>query len=171
MKKSIEEPMCRDKSFDRTCKIDYEAIKNNIRKLLESESFAVLSTQGKGQPYASIIGFLSTPDLKKIVFATSKETRKFSLITKSRKVALLVDNRSSVPPVINKISAVTITGESHVLENPAKREKWGNLLVKKHPYLKEFVQAPSTAVILVDVYRYFYVRRFQEVFEWNPHQK
>jgi len=171
MKKSIEEPMCRDKLLDKTCKFDDKAIKNNIRKLLESESFAVLSTQGQGQPYASIIGFSSTPDLKKIVFATSKETRKFSLITESRKVALLVDNRSSVPPVINKISAVTITGMSHVLEDPIDQEKCADLLVKKHPYLEEFVQAPPTAIILVDVYRYFYVRRFQEVFEWNPHQR
>ncbi|MDI6644817.1 MAG: pyridoxamine 5'-phosphate oxidase family protein [Methanobacteriaceae archaeon] len=171
MKKSIEEPMCRDKSFERHCKFDDEAIKNNISELLESESFAVLSTQGKGQPYASIIGYSSTPDLKNIVFATSKETRKFSLITESRKVALLVDNRSSVPPIINKICAVTITGQSHILEEATDQGKWADLLVKKHPYLKEFVQAPSTAVILVDVYRYFYVRRFQEVFEWNPHQR
>ncbi|GAB4309473.1 MAG: hypothetical protein Kow0019_06520 [Methanobacteriaceae archaeon] len=171
MKKSIEEPMCPDKSFDMTCKFDDEALKNSIRKLLESESFAVLSTQGQGQPYASIIAFSSTPDLKKIVFATSKETRKFSLINESDKIALLVDNRSTVPPVINKISAVTITGQSKVLEDQAKREKWGNALVNKHPYLKEFVQAPPTAVILVDIYRYFYVRRFQEVFEWNPHQR
>ncbi|MGC9516713.1 MAG: pyridoxamine 5'-phosphate oxidase family protein [Methanomicrobiales archaeon] len=171
MMKNYDEPMCPDESSSKICEVEEINLKEVIRELLESESFAVLSTQGQGQPYASLISFYSTPDLKNIVFATSKDTRKFSLISKSNPVALLVDDRSKTPPSVNKISAATVTGKAQVIEDVKERRKWADLLVEKHPYLDSFVKAPSTAVILIHIYRYFYVRRFQEVFEWNPHQK
>jgi nitroimidazol reductase NimA-like FMN-containing flavoprotein (pyridoxamine 5'-phosphate oxidase superfamily) len=155
----INEKYCLDKQKD---------FKEEIRKLLDLENFAVLSTQGEKQPYASIISFTSTPDFKNIVFATPRETRKFSLLHKYDRVALLIDNRSSVPPSVNRISAVTVTGKSRILENKNELNKWKGILTEKHPYLKSFVDAPSTAIILVEVYRYFFVRRFQEVTEWNP---
>jgi nitroimidazol reductase NimA-like FMN-containing flavoprotein (pyridoxamine 5'-phosphate oxidase superfamily) len=171
MRKNYDEPICVDLSKDEFCADKEIDLKEEIGKLFDLESFAVLSTQGEGQPYASIISFSASPDFKHIVFATPRQTRKFSLLSKSDKVALLIDNRSNTPPSVNRISAVTITGKAKILDDFEELEKWKNLLINKHPYLKSFVETPSTAVILVDVYRYFYVRRFQEVMEWNPHQK
>ncbi|MDI6723202.1 MAG: pyridoxamine 5'-phosphate oxidase family protein [Methanobacterium sp.] len=169
MQKKYDEPMCADLSRDEFCTEDDFKIKDEIRKLLDLENFAVLATQGHGQPYASIISFSASPDFKNIVFATPRETRKFNLLSKSLNVALLIDNRSRMPQSVNRISAVTITGKAKVLDLK-ERDEWEGILIKKHPYLKSFVGAPSTAVILVDVYRYFFVRRFQEVMEWSPHQ-
>ncbi len=165
MRKKYDEPMCPDPSI---CDIDFKDVKQDINELLEKESFAVLATQGEGQPYASLMSFHSTPDLKKIVFSTARETRKFSLLKKSSKVALLVDNRSQIPPSLNRISAVTITGEARILPFGIESERWSDFLVEKHPYQKSFIKAPSTAIILVDVYRYLLVKRFQEVVEWIP---
>jgi hypothetical protein len=109
--------------------------------------------------------------LKNIVFSTPLNTRKYSLLSQSDKVALFVDDRSTVPPGVNKVSGVTITGKSKIINNSPEFSKWADLLVNKHSYLDSFVKSPSNALILVDVYRYFLVRRFQEVFEWNPCQK
>jgi hypothetical protein len=81
----------------------------------------------------------------------------------------MVDNRSRKPAAINQISAVTITGKSSLAED-FQKQKWASLLLKKHPYLKSFIGGPSTALVVVEVYRYFLVRRFQEVSEWNPNQ-
>ena len=40
-----------------------------------------------------------------------------------------------------------------------------NIYLKKHPYLKDFVNSPTCALVLVRVDTYFLVRRFQEVSE------
>ncbi len=170
VRKSYDEPVCTylDEKY---CADGETDIKDEIKKLLDHEYFAVLSTQGKKQPYASIICFSASHDFKNIVFATPRQTRKFSLLNKSDRVALLIDNRSAVPPSVNKISAVTATGKSRILEDKPELDYWKDILTSKHPYLKSFVNAPSTAIILVDVYRYFFVRRFQEVTEWDPDQR
>ncbi len=145
-----------------------QSIQESIKELCESQSFAVLATQGAGQPYTSLIGFVTTEDLKYLVFATPKETRKYSLLEGNNRVALMVDNRGQQPNSINHISALTITGNSRILSDGEEIKKWSGLLTEKHPYLNSFVQASSTAIVLVEVYRYFYVSKFQEVFEWMP---
>lgn len=163
MRKKYDEPICPP---DEPCPDNEEDLEAGIRELLESELFAVLSTQHAGLPYASLISFAATSNLKQIIFSTTRETRKYSLLEKSPQVALLVDNRSQNPPLINYIQAVTITGKATIL---SQKGKWTTLLLEKHPYLREFIENPSTALIVVDVYRYFFVRRFQEVSEWIPH--
>lgn len=145
-----------------------ESIETEIRNLCEEQSFAVLATQGEGQPYASLIGFATGQDLKYLVFATPKETRKFSLLEKNSHVSFLIDNRSTQPDSINLVSALTVTGRVQVLSDKEEMEAWSKILVGKHPYLDSFVRSDTTAVVLAEVFRYFYVRRFQEVFEWMP---
>lgn len=162
MRKKYDEPLY---SPDETCPDNEDDLKAAIWELLESQLFAVLSTHHAGQPYASLISFAATKDLKHIVFSTTRNSRKYSLLKNSPRVALLVDNRSQKPPLINYIQAVTITGKATIL--PEKSE-WSPLLLDKHPYLREFIENPSTALIVVDVYRYFFVRRFQEVSQWIP---
>ena len=146
-------------------------VRVSIRELCESQSFAVLATQGKGQPYTSLIGFATSDDMKYVVFATPKQTRKYSLLEEDNRVSLMVDNRAQQPDSINFISALTITGNGKILNDAEEIEKWSGLLTEKHPYLSSFVRSSSTAVILVEVYRYYYVRRFQEVFEWIPNEE
>jgi hypothetical protein len=169
--KEFDEPMCVDHSQDNFCQEADLDVPEEISKLVINQPFAVLATQGDGQPYASIISFACSSDLKNIVFSTPLNTRKYSLLSQSDKVALFVDDRSTVPPGVNKVSGVTITGKSKIINNSPEFSKWADLLVNKHSYLDSFVKSPSNALILVDVYRYFLVRRFQEVFEWNPCQK
>jgi len=147
--------------------LDFIDVKQDISDLLNKESFAVLATQGQGQPYTSLMSFNATEDLKKIVFSTPQETRKFELLKKSDKVALMIDNRSQTPPSLNRISAVTITGKANIIPSE-KAQKWADFLIEKHPYQKSFILAPSTTLVVVDVYRYFLVKRFQEVVEWTP---
>jgi nitroimidazol reductase NimA-like FMN-containing flavoprotein (pyridoxamine 5'-phosphate oxidase superfamily) len=170
MKPNYDEPMCNSGSEEIYCSDDPIEVEDEIKHLVNSQSFAVLSTQGEGQPYASLISFAASNDLKYMIFATQTQTRKYGLLLKSDKIALMVDNRANSPPSINKISAVTVTGRSRILEDPTESEKWSKLLLEKHPYLKSFVKTPSTSLVLIKVYRYFYVRRFQEVSEWNPNQ-
>jgi len=65
-------------------------IEQSIRRLLESQPYAVLCTQGHGQPYGSLIAFAATGDLTHVVFATPKATRKFRLLSECDHAALVV---------------------------------------------------------------------------------
>lgn len=145
-----------------------ESIESEIRNLCENQSFAVLATQGQGQPYTSLIGFALTEDLKYIVFSTPRETRKFTLMEENNHVSFFIDDRASQPDSIDKISALTVTARVEIQTTKEDIEKWSNILIKKHPYLETFAQSDTTAIVVAKVFRYFYVRRFQEVLEWAP---
>jgi uncharacterized protein YhbP (UPF0306 family) len=139
-----------------------------IRALLETERFAVLCTQGEGQPYGSVVAFAFGPDLRSFAFATPVATRKFRLLSECERVALVVDNRGRFPEDMMKVEAITATGRAHQLEPGAEFESWAGRLTARHPYLKAFVKAPSTALFRVDVVRFLHVTRFQEVRQWIP---
>jgi heme iron utilization protein len=145
-----------------------DQIVSEIKDLCFEQPFAVLSTQGDGQPYTNLISFAFSESLDQFVFATPAQTRKYSLICKNAKISLLIDNRSEQPDSINLIRAATVTGRAKVLEEPKEIEQWSTVLIKRHNYLEKFIKSPSSGLILVDVIRFFYVRRFQEVYQWIP---
>ena len=58
-----------------------------IRELVTGQPYAVLCTQGGGQPYGSLIATGFTPDLRHVLFATPITTRKFRLLESSGGVA------------------------------------------------------------------------------------
>jgi nitroimidazol reductase NimA-like FMN-containing flavoprotein (pyridoxamine 5'-phosphate oxidase superfamily) len=144
------------------------AVLESIQALVHHEPFAVLCTQASGQPYGSLVAFAFSEDLKSFVFATPVATRKYRLLSECDHVALLVDNRGRFPDDMMKVSAVTVTGRASQVQPGADFEQWAGLLTARHPYLKVFVQAPSTALFRVDVVRYLHVTRFQEVRQWIP---
>jgi uncharacterized protein YhbP (UPF0306 family) len=140
----------------------------SIQALVQREPFAVLCTQVDGQPYGSLVGFAFSEDLGSFVFATPKATRKYRLLSECDHVALLVDNRSRFPDDMMKVSAVTVTGRASEVEPGAEFGPWADLLTARHPYLKAFVEAPSTALFRVEAVRFLHVTRFQEVRQWIP---
>jgi uncharacterized protein YhbP (UPF0306 family) len=148
--------------------LEEPAVFESIETLVHQEPFAVLCTQAGGQPYGSLVAFAFSEDLKSFAFATPVATRKYRLLSECDHVALLVDNRGRFPDDMMKVSAVTVTGRASQVQPGAGFDPWAGLLTARHPYLKAFVQAPSTALFRVDVVRYLHVTRFQEVRQWIP---
>ncbi len=144
------------------------AVAECIQTLVTEEPFAVLCTQGGGQPYGSVVAFAFSHDLTSFVFATPRATRKYRLLSECDHVALVVDNRGRFPEDMMKVGAVTITGKAQELEPGPEFEEWAQLLTARHPHLKPFVEAPSTALFRVDTVRFLHVTRFQEVRQWIP---
>jgi len=138
-----------------------------IGRLMHEQPFGVLCTQGQTQPYGSLVAFACSADLDAVAFATLVTTRKYRLLSACRRVALLVDSRSSHPGDMLQIEAVTATGEAVELDGDAAAS-WTAALGARHPNLKGFVAAPTCAVFRVDITRYFHVARFQEVRQWVP---
>jgi nitroimidazol reductase NimA-like FMN-containing flavoprotein (pyridoxamine 5'-phosphate oxidase superfamily) len=133
-----------------------------IRNLLASQRFAVLSTQEQAHPYLSMVAFTETGDLGSILFATTRETRKYGNISSKAGVALLVDNRSNEAADISQATAVTVIGTASEVSQ-SSREELDGVYLAKQPNMKDFLSSPSTALIRVDVESYILVSRFEKV--------
>jgi len=139
-------------------------LENLIRELFESQKLAVLGTQNKGQPYANLIAFVASDDLKSLYFATARATRKYANIEADARVTVLIDNRSNQDSDFSQAAAVTATGTAKEVAD-SKRDEVLATYLAKHPMLEEFVRSPSCALLRVEVKTYYLVRRFQNVME------
>jgi nitroimidazol reductase NimA-like FMN-containing flavoprotein (pyridoxamine 5'-phosphate oxidase superfamily) len=146
---------------------DSEKLKTQLKELFSSQKLAVLSTQSEGQPYASLVSFVATDDLKYLVFATSRTTRKYANLAADARAALLIDSRSNRDPDLHQAIAVTATGIVDELQGP-ERDRLVDLYLAKHPYLDEFVNSLSNALLRLKVESYIMVSRFQNVITLHP---
>ena len=140
-----------------------QELRKDIRRLL-GERLAVLSTHDEGRPYASLVAFAATEDLRHIVFATSRPTRKYANLRADARVALLVDSRRNEEADFHRAEAVTAIGVVAEITGP-EREKYLPLYLAKHPALEDFVRAATCALLCVSVERYLRVKNFQRVSE------
>jgi nitroimidazol reductase NimA-like FMN-containing flavoprotein (pyridoxamine 5'-phosphate oxidase superfamily) len=138
-----------------------------LQDLFASQRSAVLATTEGGQPYLSLMAFVASDDLKFLVIATPRATRKYRNLMTDPRVALLVDNRTNQPRDVEQALAVTALGVAEECA-PAEIEHFLSLYRSKHPHLEEFATSPENVLIKVKVDRYYLVSRFQEVREYSP---
>jgi nitroimidazol reductase NimA-like FMN-containing flavoprotein (pyridoxamine 5'-phosphate oxidase superfamily) len=143
---------------------DTQEVLDLIRNLLESQRLAVLSTQNHGQPYCNLIAIAATEDLRHLLFATTRATRKYANLMADPRVAVLVDNRRNDPADFAEAAALTALGKAWEVQG-VERQHFLEVYLKKHPYLKEFAAGPTCALLRVKVEKYLVVTRFQEVRE------
>jgi nitroimidazol reductase NimA-like FMN-containing flavoprotein (pyridoxamine 5'-phosphate oxidase superfamily) len=144
--------------------MDDARLEDLVCDLLKDQNLAVLSTDLKGRPYASLVGFLAGEGLKHLFFVTTRATRKYDALTSNPRVAMLIDNRSNSFQDFREAMAVTAVGKAREI---AKDENRGvvEAYVEKHPHLADFISSPTSALISVEVNTYLVVTRFQQVME------
>jgi len=143
---------------------DKDQIEQKLMELFASQKLAVLATQDEAQPYASLIAFAASEDLRELYFVTPKATRKFAYLRANPKVALLMDSRSNQDSDIHQAIAATAVGSAAEVP-PEERAGVLRRYLAKHPHLEEFAASPSCALVRVAVATYYVVSRFQEVME------
>ena len=143
-----------------------EEIRRNLKALFSSQNLAVLATHQDGQPYASLVAFVVSDDLRYIFFATATTTRKFSNLSTDSRVALLVNSSQNQVSDFHRAMAVTATGEAAEISGNNKK-KYKKFYLSKHPHLEDFVESPTCALVRVVVKSYYLVKNFQHVME--PH--
>lgn len=89
--------------------------------MFRTQKLAVLSTDDKGQPYRSLVAFVGSEDLKGILFATARTTRKFANILNNQKVALLINNSVNQEVDFHDAIALTVTGWAEEVTGSEKR--------------------------------------------------
>lgn len=135
-----------------------------IRKILDSQLFGVIATNGSKYPYSTLVGFASRENYRELIFATIRETRKYRNIDKEPSVSFLIDNRTNNTIDIQDAMALTILGNAREVSDNEYKD-YQLLLLRKHPYLREFIIAPNCALIKVVIDKYVLVSNFQNVIE------
>ncbi|MGD9055146.1 MAG: pyridoxamine 5'-phosphate oxidase family protein [Desulfobacterales bacterium] len=141
-------------------------IQNRVRKLFESQKLAVVATQTGGQPYASLVAFVATDDLRHIFFVTARTTRKFSNLTSDSRVAVLINSSVNQESDFHDAISITVTGNAEEIKD-SERQSILELYLSKHPYLEDFVRSPSCALIRVTARSFYMVQNFQNVMEFH----
>lgn len=141
-----------------------DEIRESLKALFSSQNLAVLATHQDGQPYASLVAFVASDDLRYLYFVTPKSTRKFANLTADPRVALLVNSSLNQTADFHRAIAVTVVGTAREIKG-ADREKRLDAYLAKHPHLEDFAKSPSCAPIEVRVKSYHMVKNFQHVME------
>jgi len=141
---------------------DETQVRQRLKVLFNSQPLAVLGTQSQGQPYVNLVAFAASADLKELVFATNRSTKKYANLVSNPSVAMLVDNRSNRVSDFREAMAVTATGPARELEGK-ERDRLLALYLSKHSHLREFVTGRDCALMGISVNTYVIVSRFQDV--------
>ncbi len=141
-----------------------EQLQRTVRALLDSQIQAVLATQHQRQPYTSLMAFAVTPDLRQIVFATYRATRKYANLLDNPRASLLIDNRCNNSTDYRNAVAISAQGATHEVD-AARRAELLELYLEKHPRLRDFVTAADCVLLQMDVECYYVVSEFQSVAE------
>jgi nitroimidazol reductase NimA-like FMN-containing flavoprotein (pyridoxamine 5'-phosphate oxidase superfamily) len=139
-------------------------MKKILHELFDTQRLAVLGTHREGQPYGNLVAFAATDDLKNLLLATTRATRKFANMTADARVSMLIDNRSNKVADFRNAVAVSATGKAREVRG-REREKFLKPYLAKHPHLRDFVSSPTCALLTVRVDKYYLVYRFQNVLE------
>jgi nitroimidazol reductase NimA-like FMN-containing flavoprotein (pyridoxamine 5'-phosphate oxidase superfamily) len=137
--------------------------RQTLRELLASQRLAVLAASDGEMTHATLVAFSVTEDLGTIVFATTRATRKFRIIGRNPRVSMLIDNRTN--EVADFRDALAATAHGTAAETAKEDSELLQLYLSEHPYLRDFVSAPTCALVAVRVDRYDLVGSFQNVLE------
>jgi nitroimidazol reductase NimA-like FMN-containing flavoprotein (pyridoxamine 5'-phosphate oxidase superfamily) len=140
------------------------SLRKKLTELFDKQRIGVLSTQKRNRPYASLVAFAVTDDLKSFVFATPRTTRKYSNIMASSRAALLIDNRSNRMSDFRRAMAVTAVGSVRELRK-SQNSRLIRLYKEKHSHLEEFIKSPTCAVLCLEAETLHAVDHFQHVVE------
>lgn len=137
-----------------------------LREISSRQMHAVLAVESGGRPYTSLVAFALAPGGRGILFGTSRDTRKYRSLRASPLVSLLIDTRSNSGRDYLDAESLTVEGKARTLRRGRTRDEALEVLRRKHPRLGLFLDAPSTAVVLVEARQVVHVARFQEVSVW-----
>jgi nitroimidazol reductase NimA-like FMN-containing flavoprotein (pyridoxamine 5'-phosphate oxidase superfamily) len=140
------------------------ALRKKISGLLQGQKLGILATLGPSYPYQNIVAFAVARDLKSIVFATRRATSKYRNLKRRKRVAIFFDDRVNRASDFQQATGVTALGTAGEARGEG-RARPARLLRRRHPFLREFLDAPDCAIFVIRVRTYIVVLHFQETIE------
>ena len=119
-----------------------------IEDVLKHNKFAVLATEGDGQPHTSLIAITPFESFRQLIFATYRNTLKYRNLVNNSKVAVLIESRNVNMRGLQKSIVLTIIGHAEEI-SIAENEAIYKAHLKWHPELESFMLSPDCTLILV----------------------
>jgi len=141
-------------------------IKVHIGDMLQASRFAVLATEGNGQPHASLIAITPTDDYRSMIFATYRNTRKYLNLAHNSQVAVLIEGENINRSALQEGFVLTAFGHAHEI-SPAGHDVTLRAHLDRHPDLELFMQSKECALIRVTVEAYQVVNGIDDA-TWYP---
>lgn len=142
------------------------AIKTYIEDIFKISRFAVLATEGEGQPHASLIAVTPMEAYRKLIFATYRNTRKYQNITQNGKVAVLVEGIDINSSGQNASFVLTAFGQVEDIK-PEEKNRVFEAHLERHPGLLSFLQSEDCSLVRIKVDTYQVVRGIDDVEWWT----
>ncbi|MBW2562059.1 MAG: pyridoxamine 5'-phosphate oxidase family protein, partial [Deltaproteobacteria bacterium] len=128
--------------------------------------FAVLSTEGDGQPHASLIAITPAEGYRHLIFATYRDTRKYRNLVDNSKVAVCIDGREMVISGHAEGFVITALGRAEEIGD-AGHDAAFRAHLERHPDLESFLRSADCALFRVTVRAYQVVRGIDDVRWWS----
>ncbi|MHC1774969.1 MAG: pyridoxamine 5'-phosphate oxidase family protein [Lentimicrobium sp.] len=142
------------------------AVRKYIEDIFLCSRFAVLATEGDGQPYASFIAITPVDNYRALIFATYRNTQKYRNLARNGKVALLVESGNSGNTT--QQDSFVLTAFGHVEEiGIADQEAVFNAHLEWHPDLLSFMKSEDCTLVRIKVDTYQVVRGIDDVEWWS----
>lgn len=123
-----------------------------LKEVIGTQYFAVLNTFGDSLPYSNLVAFAISDDFRTLVFITNRNTRKYKNIQENHNISFLIDNRTNQPFDISQAIAITVIGTAYEVRD--KKNKFKDIYLSRHPQLRQFVDNPNNAMLLIAVREY-----------------
>ncbi len=143
-------------------------INSRVKGILSEQLYGVLTTvNDAGEPHCSIVAFVSADDMGSLVFVTPQNTRKYRYALERPRVALFIDDRRDRTDELMQVTGIEARGSVELLA-PESCGLYRELYIAKYPAMREFVDAPGSAIMRIAAERYDVVDRFQHVIVLRP---
>jgi hypothetical protein len=141
--------------------------KKLLEELLNSQVTGVIATEKDHQPYANLVAFSFTENLKKIYFATPMSTTKYRNLANNPHISLLIDTRKNNREDFTDSTAITVLGICKGLSGTIKDE-----ILEIHslrlPGLREFLKNEMIAMMEIKVNKYIITNGLAATTEFVP---
>jgi heme iron utilization protein len=141
-------------------------IKTYTEDIFKNRRFAVLATEGDGQPHASLIAVTPMEGFRKLIFATYRNTRKYSNLVHNGNVAILVENINIKSSGLQE--SIVLTAFGHVEEiKDGEEDIVLEAHLERHPELSDFLKSGDCSLVRIKVHAYQFVRGIDDVEWWT----
>jgi hypothetical protein len=142
------------------------AIKTYIEDIFKISRYAVLATEGQGQPHASLVAVTPMEGYRQLIFATYRNTRKYQNLMHNGKVAVLVESIDINRSGLKDSFVLTAFGRVEDIEIAGKDLAFRAHL-ERHPGLLSFLQSEDCSLVRIKVDTYQVVRGIDDVEWWT----
>jgi general stress protein 26 len=133
-----------------------------IEELLKLTKFAVLATEGNGQPHTSLIAITSFESFRQLIFATYRNTLKYRNLSQNNKVAVFIESRDVNINGIQKSIVLTIIGHTEEISKTDNEAAY-RVHLKRHPEMESFIFSSDCVLIRVIAQSYQIVNGVDEI--------